>query len=142
MKFREIIGLYKEGKTTSKSHIKNLVEIAMIDSNFDDSEYQLLKKLAKKHKVSKKELNKIQDNPADVEFELPADENEKFEQFYELVRMMTHDGQILEEEVDLCVIFAKKFGYKNQPELVDAIEKNIENDLPWQESRKRVALLL
>ena len=142
MKFREIIGLYKEGKTTSKSHIKNLVEIAMIDSNFDDSEYQLLKKLAKKHKVSKKELNKIQENPADVEFELPSDENEKFEQFYELVRMMTHDGQILEEEVDLCVIFAKKFGYKNQPELVDAIEKNIENNLPWQESRKRVALLL
>jgi len=142
MKFREIIGLYKEGKTTSKSHIKNLVEIAMVDSNFDDSEYQLLKKLAKKHKVSKKELNKIQENPADVEFELPADEDEKFEQFYELVRMMTYDGQILEEEVDLCVIFAKKFGYKNQPELVEAIEKNIENNLPWQESRKRVALLL
>ncbi len=142
MKFREIIGLFKEGKATSKSHMKNLLEMAMIDHHFDDNEYQLLKKLAKKHKVSVKELNKIQENPADVKFELPVDENEKFEQFYELVRMMTLDGKILEEEENLCVIFAKKFGYKNQPELVDSIEQNIENNISCEETMKRVSWLL
>ena len=142
MKFSELIGMHKEGKTTSKSHIKNLLEMALIDSHFDDREYQLLKKLAKKHKVSKKELKEIQENNANVEFELPVDENEKFEQFYELVYMMTADKKILKEEVNLCIIYAKKFNYNNQPELVNAITQNIKNNLPWQESRKRVALLL
>ncbi|MCH7512686.1 MAG: hypothetical protein IH947_01890 [Bacteroidetes bacterium] len=142
MKFTELIDLFKEGKATSKSHMKNLLEMAMIDSHFDDYEYQLLKKLAKKHKVSDKELKKIQENPAEVKFELPVDAIEKFEQFYELINMMTIDEKIYEEEVNLCIIFAKKFGYKNQQELVDAITQNIKNGLPWEETRKRVGLLL
>ena len=142
MKFSELIGMHKEGKTTSKSHIKNLLEMALIDNHFDDREYQLLKKLAKKHKVSKKELKKIQENNADVEFELPVHENEKFEQFYELVYMMTADKKILKEEENLCIIYAKEFNYNSQPELVNAITQNIKNNLPWQESRKRVRSLL
>jgi len=109
MKFSELLGMHKEGKTTSKSHIKNLLEMALIDNHFDDREYQLLKKLAKKHKVSKKELNKIQENNADVEFELPVDENEKFEQFYELVYMMTADKKILKEGSEVNT--AKKIKY-------------------------------
>ncbi len=142
MKFTELIGLFKEGKATSKSHMKNLLEMAMIDSHFDDHEYQLLKKLAKKHKVSEKELKNIQENPAEVKFELPEDDNEKFEQFYELIQMMTIDEKIYEEEVNLCIIFAKKFGYSNQPGLVDAITQNIKNGLPWKETKKRVYALL
>ena len=47
MKFTELIDLFKEGKATSKSHMKNLLEMAMIDSHFDDYEYQLLKKLGR-----------------------------------------------------------------------------------------------
>ena len=39
MKISELIGLFKEGRTTAKSHMKNLLEMAMIDSHFDDNEY-------------------------------------------------------------------------------------------------------
>jgi len=134
MKFTELIGLFKEGKTTSKSHMKNLLEMAMVDSHFDDSEHQLLRKLAKKHKVSDKELNKIKENPGNVKFELPANKNKKFEQFYELINMMTVDGKIHRDEMDLCVIFAKKFGYNKHGELVNAVEQNINNGLPWDET--------
>jgi len=142
MKFTELIGLFKEAKATAKSHMKNLLEMAMVVSHFDDYEYQLLKKLAKKYKVSEKELKKIQENPVEVKFVLPVDEKEKFEQFYELIHMMTIDGKIYDEEVNLCIIFAKKFGYKNQQELVYALTQNIKNGLPWEETRKRLDLLL
>jgi len=142
MKFSELIGLFKEGKTTSKSHMKNLLEIAMSDSHFDDEEYKLLKKLAKKHKVSESELEKIQKNPGKVQFELPTNKNERFEQFYELVHMMTVDEKILDEEKALCKIFAEKFGYKGQRDLVDAVAQNIKNGQPWQETKKRVSTLL
>ena len=142
MKFTELIGLFKEAKATAKSHMKNLLEMAMVVSHFDDYEYQLLKKLAKKYKVSEKEFKKIQENPAEVKFVLPVDEKEKFELFYELIHMMTIDGKIYDEEVNLCIIFAKKFGYKNQQELVYALTQNIKNGLPWEETRKRLDLLL
>ena len=142
MKFSEIIGLFKEGKSTSKSHMKNLLEIAMADSHFDEEEYKLLKKLARKHDVSGKELQKIQKNPESVMFELPTDQYEKFEQFYELINMMTIDKKVLDEEMSLCRAFARKFGYNNPHELVQAVAQNIKNDQPWKETHKRVISLM
>ena len=139
MKLLELIGLFKESKTISKSHMKNLFEMAMVDSHFDDSEFQLLQKLAKKHKVSERELNKIKEDPAKVKFELPEDSDRKFEQFFELVHMMTIDDKMHDEELNLCQIFAKKFGYENGQELVNVIVQNIGNGLDWQETRKRLA---
>lgn len=140
MNFAEIINLFKQNKKISKSHMKNLFEMAMVDSHFDDSEYQLLAKLASKYKVSEKELNKIKDDPDKVNFELPKDEAEKFEQFYELVQMMTIDEKMFDEELNLCKIFAKKFGYKNGQEIIDIIVENIKNELGWKESFKRVSM--
>lgn len=140
MKFEELIGLFKENKTISKSHMKNLFEMAMVDSHFDDSEFQLLKRLAKKHKVSEKELNKIKVDPSKIKFELPKNEDKKFEQFFELVHMMTIDNKMLDDELNLCRIFAKKFGYKNEHELVNIIAEHISNGLSWQESKVIVAM--
>jgi len=140
MKFEELIGFFKANKTISKSHMKNLFEMAMVDSHFDDSEFQLLKRLAKKHKISEKELNKIKEDPSKIIFELPKNEDKKFEQFFELVHMMTIDNKMLDDELNLCRIFAKKFGYKNEDELVNIIAEHISNDLSWQESKKIVTM--
>ena len=140
MKFTDIIGIFKENKSISKSHMKNLLEMAMADSHFDDSEYTLLKKLAKKHKVSEKELEKIKDDPSNIDFELPKNKEEKFEQFYELVNMMTIDQDIDSAEINLCKIFAEKFGYEKDDEMINVIVENIKNGLDWQESMARVSM--
>ena len=140
MKFTELLGIFKESKTLSKSHMKNLLEMAMVDNHFDDSEYELLLKLAKKYKVSEKELNEIKENPDMVEFELPKDDDTKFEQFYDLVLMMTIDNEQCREELNLCKIFATKFGYKNGEEIVSIISQNIGNGLDWKESKMRVEM--
>jgi len=140
MKFTQIIGLFKESKSVSRSHMKNLLEIAMADNHFDDSEYQLLKKLAKKYHISSKGLEKIKENPLMIDFELPLNEDEKFEQFYELVHMMTVDGEIDRAEMSLCRIFAKKFEYDNGQEMIDIIIENIKNGLDWKESMVRVTM--
>ena len=138
MKFTEIIGLFKESKTLTRSHMKNLLEMAMADSHFDDSEYQLLRTLAKKYKVSEKELEKIKSDAANIAFELPEKSEDKFEQFYELVHMMTVDQDIDRAELSLCKLFAKKFGYKNADEVINVIVENIKNGLDWKESMSRV----
>lgn len=140
MKFTELIGLFKETKKLTRSHMKNLLEMAMADSHFDDTEYQLLKTLAAKYKVSEKELEKIKEDAANIAFELPEKKEEKFEQFYELVHMMTVDHDIDRAEMSLCKIFASKFGYENTDEMINVIVENIKNGLDWQESMVRVTM--
>ena len=136
--------MFRAGKAGARSHMKNLIEMAAVDGNFDDVEYDLLKKIAKRHNVSEKELKKIKDNPSDVEFEIPADPKEKFNQLYDLVNMMIIDNYVDREEVNLCLIFAGKFGYKKEKvvELVDSIKDNIKNNQDSDATRKRLEWLL
>ena len=87
MKFKELLGMFKESASVSKSpnhlksHMKNLLEIALVDGHFDVTEMDLLKKLAQKYDISEDEMTKIKDNQSTIEFEIPEDENEKFAQF-------------------------------------------------------------
>jgi len=144
MKIAEFLTLFKQGKVSAKSHMKNLLEMAMVDGQFDVSEKELLDGLAKKHKVSKKQLKEIKDDPDAIEFILPDDDNEKFEELYELVHMMVVDKYVDTQEIKLCRIFAKKFGYNPEKanELVLAIVDNVKHEQPAGETRKRVSWLL
>ena len=148
MKFKELLGMFKEGVSVTKSsnylksHMKNLLEMALVDGHFDETEMDLLKKLAQKYNIPEDELRKIQDNPSNFEFEIPEDDNEKFEQFYELVNMMTIDGKIFDEEMNLCVIIGKKFGYNNVHETLEAMIEDIKNGLPMEDTRNSVDWLL
>src|SRR6267154_5775970 len=129
MNMQEILNLFQKGKTTAKSHMKNLIEMAAVDGNFDQIEYDLLKKIAKKNNISESQLKEIRENPNGIKFELPADKNERFHQFYDLVHMMTVDNQVHPDEMKLCDLFAVKFGYpKNRTqELITTIKSNIQN---------------
>ena len=144
MNFSEFLQLFKEGKVSAKSHMKNLLEMAYIDGNFDDSENILLSKLAKKHNISENQLKEIKKNPDSVEFEVPKKDKDKFEQLYDLVAMMLADEYVDTEEFKLCVLYAKKFGYKesNAHEIVDTIAGNLKHGQSSAETMKRVELLI
>ena len=144
MKFSEILNLFRQGKGTIRSHMKNLIEMAAADKNFDDSEFDLLKSIARRNGVSDATLMEIRSNPASVVFELPNDKRERFHQFYDLVHMMTIDKNIHSDELVLCQIFATKFGYKkeNHQELIESIRLNIQNKQSHDETMKRVERML
>ena len=148
MKFKELLGMFKESASVSKSpnhlksHMKNLLEIALVDGHFDVTEMDLLKKLAEKYDISEDEMTKIKDNPSTIEFEIPEDENEKFEQFYELVNMMTIDGNIFDEEMNLCVLIGKKFEYNNVLDVIEIMIQDIKIGLPIENTRNSVDWLL
>ncbi len=83
MKFKDLLRVFKDGSKDNtspghiRSHMKNLLEIAMVDGHFDDSEFDLLKKLAQKYDISEDEITNIRDNPSDIDFEIPEDDSEK-----------------------------------------------------------------
>jgi len=144
MGIQDILNLFRTGKATAKSHMKNLIEMAAVDGNFDDVEYTLLKKIAKKNGISESHLKEIKNAPHGVEFKLPDDRKERFFQFYDLVHMMSIDNQVHPEEMKLCNIFASKFGYPKEraSELIDTIKSNIQNGQGAEETLKRVAMLV
>lgn len=144
MNIQEILNLFHKGKTTAKSHMKNLIEMAAADGNFDQIEYDLLKKIAKKNNISESQLKDIRANSSGIKFELPTDKIERFHQFYDLVHMMSVDESIHPEEMKLCSLYALKFGYPRQrsAELIDTIQSNIKYGQSPDETYKRVELLL
>ncbi len=117
--------------------------MAAIDGNFDQVEYDLLKKIASQNGISESQLKGIRSNPGEVKFELPKDNKEKFRQFYDLVHMMSIDNAIHPEEMKLCDLFAIKFGYPKQKtkELIETIRSNIKYGQGHEETYKRTIQL-
>ncbi len=144
MNIQEILNLFNKGKTTAKSHMKNLIEMAAVDGNFDQIEYDLLKTIAKKNSISESQLKDIRNNPHGIQFELPKDKKEKFHQFYDLVHMMSVDNSIHPEEMKLCDLYAVKFGYPRErsKELIETIQSNIKYGQGHDETYKRVELFI
>jgi uncharacterized tellurite resistance protein B-like protein len=144
MNIQEILNLFHKGKATAKSHMKNLIEMAAVDGNFDQVEYDLLKKIAKKNSISESQLKSIRNNSTGIKFELPVDGEERFHQFYDLVHMMSVDNNVHPQEMKLCDLYAEKFGYARNKshELIDTIQSNIEHGQNADETFKRVAMLI
>jgi uncharacterized tellurite resistance protein B-like protein len=141
MNFKDIINLFKQGKATAKSHMRNLIEIAAADGGFGIEEQRLLDYAAQRNDISQAELKKIQADAAKVPFEVPASEEEKFFQLYDLVHMMSVDKNIHSEELRLCEIFAIKFGYRKEVvrEMIEIIRLNIET---WTGPKETMQLVL
>ncbi len=144
MKMSDLLGLFKQGSATAKSHMKNLIEMAAADGQFMEPEYVLLKDIAKRNGISEAKLKEIQNNPQGIAFEVPAHAAEKFSQLYDLVHMMSVDKTVHTDEQKLCHLFAIKFGYRREvvDELISAIHSNIENGQTADETMKRVKLML
>ncbi|MBT1702917.1 hypothetical protein [Chryseosolibacter indicus] len=144
MNFSDILNLFKQGKASARSHMKNLIEMAAIDGVLDLKEHDLLLKIAKRNNISEAQLREIHGNPTKVSFKLPEDRRERFHQFYDLVHMMSIDKSVHSEEMNLCNLFAIKFGYAREKsaELITSIQGNIYNNQSHEETYKRLEWML
>jgi uncharacterized tellurite resistance protein B-like protein len=144
MSFSDILKLFNQGKGTAKSHMKNLIEMAAVDGNFEAIEFDLLKTIAKRNGISESQLKDIRNNPTGITFEIPTDRTVKFNQLFDLVHMMSVDNAVHDEEAKLCVLFAIKFGYPrmNVKELIDTVRSNIQHGQTPDETMKRVKMLI
>ena len=111
MSFSDILKMFNQGKGNARSHMKNLIEMAAVDGNFEDIEFNLLKTIAKRNGISESQLKDIRNNPTGITFEVPTDSTVKFNQLFDLVHMMSVDNAVHDEEAKLCVLYAIKFAH-------------------------------
>jgi uncharacterized protein (TIGR00645 family) len=137
----EIITMVRSGKTVARSHIKNLIRIAAADGNLDEDEQRVLVSIAKMNHITTSELAELQKDTTAVKLEIPADADERFFQFYDLIMMMSADKFIHVNEMRLCEVFASKFGYRKEiiKELIEKIRFNIQIGVSPQQTLDQVA---
>lgn len=136
--------LLSPAKKKGKSHLKNLMIMAMADNILDDKEYEFLKNIASKYDISQNEVDKLKiliekKNNFDVDANI-----HRFDQIFDLVRMMMADNHIDKRELQMCKKFAIKIGFSPNitDELVDTIIQNITIGNSLQETKTRLSFLI
>jgi uncharacterized membrane protein YebE (DUF533 family) len=97
-------------KMKQKSHIRNLLGIAITDGSFDSKEKELIMEIGKRSGISQDELKEIDLHPASVSFIKPESNRERIEQLYDLVLLILINDEIAKNETSLCKSFAVKLG--------------------------------
>ncbi|MEM1406959.1 MAG: hypothetical protein AAGG59_09310 [Bacteroidota bacterium] len=100
-----------------QSHIKNLVALAMADGQMSLEEEHVLFATAHRMGMSSEELEAIKSDPESIEFKVPESYGDKIEQIYDFLSLISVDGSIDTEEVELCRALALKFDLA--PRIID-----------------------
>lgn len=97
--------------------IKNLIMLALADGKATESELALIASIASRENLTQEELDNLIDNPDSVSIELPEDEETKKRYLTDMVALMTIDGDMDDNEVAMCKVYAITLGY--DPSLVE-----------------------
>ena len=92
--------------------LKNLVMLASADDRFTDSELAVLLAVASRENITPEEFNKVIDDPDSVSITLPEDEETKLAYLRDMVAMMMVDGELDENELAICKLYAMALGYR------------------------------
>lgn len=93
--------------------VKNLIMLALADGKATESELAVIAAIAAREKLTQDELNEILDNPRSVKIELPKEESEKLQYIQDMVSLMMIDGDLNDQEMALCKIYAINLGYES-----------------------------
>ncbi|MCS6824557.1 MAG: TerB family tellurite resistance protein [Cytophagaceae bacterium] len=106
--------LFESSKTKNiKSHIANLVAIAKSDGEFSIAEKRLIFDIGIKNGLSTEQIKKIIKSDKPIEFKMPDNDSDRFEELFDLVQMMMADGVCSEDELSNCIEIAEKLGFRN-----------------------------
>ena len=92
--------------------LKNLVMLAAADGHLTDSEMAVLLAVASRENLTPDEFNKVIDDPDSVTIDLPEDEDTKLAYLRDMVAMMMIDGELNEQEMAICKLYAMALGYR------------------------------
>lgn len=119
-----------------KSHIRQLVRLALSDGHLHKNELKFINKIGKENGLKKSDIEKIIDNPLSVDFHLPETPRERFDQIFDLCCMVMKDGDVNDAEVDFCADLANRLGFKKV--IVGVLIAKIQRGLDGGLSKKEI----
>ena len=107
--------------------LKNLVMLAAADGHLTDSELAVVLAVASRENITPEEFDQVVDNPDSVTIALPEDEDTKLAYLRDMVALMMIDGELEEQEMAICKIYALALGYRSS--IVDGMIAGIVESL-------------
>lgn len=129
-----------------KSHFKNLVQVALADGNIDALETEMLQRLGKRMGLTEPEIFGLIESTKQSLFDPPYELSKRFEQVYNIIKMILADGKIENSEMRLASGLALKSGFTDEEIpgllmlLIDGIRNNEDVDELFQTFNKKKAV--
>lgn len=102
-----------------KSHIRNLLAVALADGRLENIEFEFILHIADNLYLSREVVREIHASPNDISLFIPPHEKQRLDQLYDLVSLALIDGDLNDKELLTCKNVAIQFGYK--PVVVEMI---------------------
>ncbi len=119
--------------TLIKEQLKTLIDLAVIDGRFDESERKLIMSIGKANQVSEDEIKDV--IKSRMSYREKEDElidfsslsfDEKFEYLYNIIQLMKIDREVYLSEIRYCEELAEKLGFGKK--VVGKMSSNIFSD--------------
>ena len=93
--------------------IKNLIMLSLADGRASESELALIAAIASREELTQDELDHLISHPDEVRIELPEAEADKLRYIEDMVSLMMIDGELTDQELALCKLYAIALGYES-----------------------------
>lgn len=134
------------GKKQDKEHFLNLIQVALADGTIDPAETEMLHRFGRKMGLTDHEIDGLIESTSKTAYVPPYELSKRFEQVYDIVKMVLADGVIDKNEMRLANGFATKSGFKENeiPKLLSLLITGIregkdEEDLFEVYKKQRIA---
>ncbi len=125
---KAMFGFFESEKTKKrKSHLRNLVALAKLDGVVSKEEYNFLLRVGDRSGVKPSEVKDMISRTTTVKVTKPSNNLERFDIIYDLVTMSLADGNMDEDEIDYCIDFAARLGFR--PAIAGVLTRKIATDL-------------
>jgi uncharacterized membrane protein YebE (DUF533 family) len=114
----------------NEAHLRNLILMAKSDNSIDQSELEVIYKIGLHRNFTEDEIKDLLRSNDRQKLIIPENDQDKFEQLYDLTLVMMADGIIEDDEMDFCVNFGNKLGLRktNSALLITEIVEGLESD--------------
>ena len=113
--------------------LKNLVMLAAADGKVTDSELAVLLAVASRENITPDEFNRVIEDPDSITIDLPEDEDTKLVYLRDMVALMMVDGELDEQELTICKVYAMALGYRSS--IVDGMIAGVVDSLDAEDSQ-------
>ena len=131
--------LKSDRENIRRSHVKNLICVALADGHLDPDEWDLLVTISKVMGFTEEEIHAIKSHPDRIQFRAPKKYSDKIQQIHDLVAVMTVDNHISPREVELCKRISLRLNIL--PNIIDDIISDIVNPRTTTDSSRISARL-
>lgn len=101
-------------KKQDKEHFTHLIQIALADGKIENSELEMLYSSGKKLGLTKEEIDILLEDSKKSAYIPPYELAKRFEQLYDIIKMVYADGQVNNNEMRLTTGLAIKLGFTEE----------------------------